>query len=285
MINYILLESQIDVLAKRFREARPFPHLVIDNFIDQSVAAEAYKVFPKIEDMDTLNDYRQRKAQDPAIDKFHPLFQDIIFEHLQSDRLLNWLGRVTGIKNLKADEQLYASGLAQGANGSFLNVHLDNSSHPVNPWFRRLNLILYLNPNWSEEKGGQLEFWRDDMKESTSILPVLNRMALFATDKRSWHGYRHVNTPDGDTRKSINIYYFTEESPDGTDYYHVTIFRARKDETVNKVIYPIDNLVRTVARKLRSEKDGHAVLYDTENDTGNEKKVMNREGFVPKSPH
>ena len=266
MINYTKLESQIDVLAKRFKEASPFPHLVIDNFLDPSVAAEAYRVFPKIEEMDTLNDHRQRKAQDPAINKFHPLFQEIIFEHLHSERLLNWLGRVTGIKNLKADDQLYAAGLAQGANGSFLNVHLDNSSHPVNPWFRRVNIIVYLNANWSEGKGGQLEFWGNDMKESTSILPVLNRMALFATDKRSWHGYRHVNTPDGDTRKSINIYYFTEESPTGADYYHVTTFRARKDEPVNKVLYPIDNLIRTVARKLRNEKDGHAVLYDTENE-------------------
>ncbi|MGH9877015.1 MAG: hypothetical protein ACRD5H_05205 [Nitrososphaerales archaeon] len=89
-------------------------------------------------------------------------------------------------------------------------------------------------------------------------------MTLFATDKRSWHGYRPVNTPDGDTRKSINIYYFTEESPDGADYYHVTTFRARKNETINKVIYPIDKLVRTVARKLRGDKDGHAILFDSD---------------------
>ncbi len=264
MINYNLLENQSNLFGKQFREARPFPHLVIDNFLDTSVAAKAHEFFPRIEDMDTLNDYRQRKAQDPAIDKFHPVFREIIFEHLHSERLLNWLTRVTGIKNLKADAQLYASGLAQGADGSFLNVHLDNSSHPVNPWFRRLNLIVYLNANWNEEKGGQLEFWGKDMKTSTAILPILNRMMLFATDKRSWHGYRPVNTPDGDTRKSINIYYFTEESPDGTDYYHVTTFRARKDETINKVIYPIDNMVRTVARKLRREKDGHAILFDSE---------------------
>ncbi|MCI0663420.1 MAG: 2OG-Fe(II) oxygenase [Acidobacteria bacterium] len=264
MINYTLLESQSDIFAKRFKEARPFPHLVVDNFLDASVAAEAHKSFPRIEDMDTLNDHRQRKAQDPAIDKFHPLFSEIIFEHLHSHRLLTWLERVTGINNLKADARLYASGLAQGANGSFLNVHLDNSSHPAKPWFRRVNLIIYLNAHWNEEKGGQLEFWAEDMKSSTSILPVLNRMALFATDKRSWHGYRPVNTPDGDTRKSINIYYFTEESPDGTDYYHVTTFRARNNETANKVIYPIDNLVRTVARKLRAEKDSHAVLFDSD---------------------
>jgi Rps23 Pro-64 3,4-dihydroxylase Tpa1-like proline 4-hydroxylase len=237
---------------------------VIDNFLDLSVAAKAHDVFPRLQDMDTLNDHRQRKAQDPAMEKFHPIFREIVFEHLHSERLLQWLTQVTGINNLMADPQLYASGLAQGADGSFLNVHLDNSSHPDRPWFRRLNLIVYLNARWSEERGGQLEFWDKDMKMSTEILPVLNRMALFATDKRSWHGYRRVNTPDGDTRKSINIYYFTEESPDGTDYYHVTTFRARKNEKINKVIYPIDNLVRTMARKLRNDKDGHAVLFSPE---------------------
>lgn len=269
MIDYALLESQCELLREQFRNARPFPHLVIDNFLDASVADRAHKFFPKIEDMDTLNDYRQRKAQDPAIDKFNPLFREIIFEHLHSARLLKWLESVTGINNLKADPQLYAAGLAQGANGSFLNVHLDNSSHPVSPWFRRLNIIVYLNARWSEEKGGQLEFWDEEMKTPTAILPSFNRMALFATDKRSWHGYRYVNTPDGDTRKSINIYYFTEESPDGTDYYHVTTFRARKGETINKVVYPLDNLVRTMARKLRNEKDGHAVLFDPEEEEKN----------------
>jgi Rps23 Pro-64 3,4-dihydroxylase Tpa1-like proline 4-hydroxylase len=263
MINYTLLDSQSDLYGKQFREAKPFPHLVIDNFLDASVAASAHKFFPKMEEMDTLDDYRQRKAQDPAIDKFHPIFQEIVFEHLHSHRLLKWLARVTGINNLKADPQLYASGLAQGADGSFLSVHLDNSSHPVNPWFRRLNLIVYLNAHWNEEKGGQLEFWGQDMKAATAVLPILNRMALFATDRQSWHGYRAVNTPDGDTRKSINIFYFTEDSPDGTDYYHVTKFRARKNEAVKKVIFPIDNLVRAVARRLRTEKDGHAILFDS----------------------
>src|SRR5215467_14127723 len=104
MINYTLLDSQIELFSKQFSEAKPFPHLVIDNFLDASVAARAHELFPKMEEMDMQNDYRQRK----------------------------WVARVTGIKNLKADPQLYASGLAQGADGSFMNIHLDKSSHPVN---------------------------------------------------------------------------------------------------------------------------------------------------------
>jgi Rps23 Pro-64 3,4-dihydroxylase Tpa1-like proline 4-hydroxylase len=262
MMNYSLLESNITKYHKSFNEAQPQKHLVIDNFLEPENAALAYKYFPKMEEMDVLKDFRQNKAQDPDISKFHPVFSQIIFEQLHSQRFLKIISEITGISHLHADQKLYASGLAQGANGSYLNIHLDNSSHPVQPWYRRLNLLIYLNPNWTEDKGGQLELWSDDMSESVAILPIFNRMLIFATDKHSWHGHRYVNTPDGDSRKSINIYYFTEESPDGSDYHHVTSFRARKNEKLNKLLYPVDNLVRTMARQLRPNKDSHAVLLE-----------------------
>lgn len=262
MINYNLLEGQIDDYAKSFSETKPVRHLVIDSFLDVEIAKAAVQAFPKMEEMDTLKDFRQVKAQDPAIDKFNSVFSEIIFQHLHSQRFLELISRITGIPSFIADNQLYAAGLAQGANSSFLNVHIDNSSHPINNWYRRLNLLIYLNKDWTEEKGGHLELWSPDMAESVAILPIFNRMVIFETTKQSWHGYRRVNTPDGDTRKSINIYYFTEQSPIGADYYHVTSFRARNSEVFNKVLYPVDNLVRTVVRRLRSKKDGHAVLYD-----------------------
>ncbi|MBR8832742.1 MAG: 2OG-Fe(II) oxygenase [Stigonema ocellatum SAG 48.90 = DSM 106950] len=262
MLNYVLLESKVDEYAKQFAQAKPHKYLIIDNFLEPSIAEKAYEFFPKMEEMDTLKNFREYKAQDPDISKFDPIFSEIIFENLQSERLRKILAQITGISNLQADAKLYASGLAQGANGSFLNVHIDNSSHPTEPWYRRLNLLVYLNPHWTEEKGGHLELWSPDMSESVAILPIFNRMLIFATDKQSWHGHRLVNTPDGDTRKSINIYYFTEESPDGTDYYHVTSFRGRKNEVINKVLYPVDNLVRTIGRKMRAKKDEHAVLYE-----------------------
>ena len=266
MLNYELLETQIDELAKSFAEAKPIRHLIVDNFLLPEVATEAFSVFPTMSEMDVLKDFRQDKAQDPDIGKFNPIFKEIIFEHLHSQRLLNILVKITGMPNLTADSQLYAAGLAQGANGGFLNVHIDNSSHPVTNWYRRLNLLLYLNKNWTEEKGGHLELWDPELSKSVAILPVFNRMLIFATDKQSWHGHRRIDTPDGDTRKSINLYYFTESSPDGTDYYHVTSFKARKNEVLNKVIYSVDNVVRTVARKLRPKKDEHAVLYQDKED-------------------
>lgn len=264
MINYEQLEANLENCRQQFQTAKPFRYLVVDNFLVPDVAERAYRTFPKMEEMDTLKDIRQYKAQDPDISKFDPIFNDIIFEHLHSQRLRDILARITEIPELLPDAKLYASGLAQGTNGSYLNVHIDNSSHPAEHWYRRLNLLVYLNPNWTEAKGGHLELWDKKMGTSAAILPVFNRMTIFATDKQSWHGHRHVNTPDGDTRKSINIYYFSEQSPDGTDYYHVTSFRARKSEVLNKALYPVDNAVRTIARVLRPNKDKHAVLFEEE---------------------
>jgi Rps23 Pro-64 3,4-dihydroxylase Tpa1-like proline 4-hydroxylase len=264
-INYDLLDTHLEAYQRSFAEAEPCQHLIIDGFLKPEIAQMAFRSFPKMEEMDMLKDFRQFKAQDPNLAKFHPVFQDIIFGHLHSSRFIEILSKITAIPNLMADSKLYAAGLAQGSNGSFLNVHIDNSSHPVHKWYRRLNLLIYLNQDWTKEKGGHLELWNPDMSESVSILPIFNRMVIFATDKQSWHGYRQVCTPEGDTRKSINIYYFTERSPDSTDYYHITSFRARKNEFLHKVLYPADNLVRNVVRYLRPKKDKHAVLFDREN--------------------
>ena len=260
VIDFYRLEAQAAEHARSFRAARPIPHLVIDGFLREDVAQQAFAAFPPLPDMDARHDFRQDKAQDPEIGKFDPVFGAIIFEHLHSPRLLTWLEAVTGASGLRPDPQLYASGLAQGGHGSFLNIHIDNSSHPVQPWYRRLNLLVYLNLHWNEDKGGHLELWSEDMRDSVAILPRHNRMVIFATHRRSWHGYRRVNTPDGDTRKSINIYYFSEHSPEDAEYYHVTSFRGRPGEFRNRLVYPLDNWLRTLARRLGLHRDRHAVL-------------------------
>ncbi|MGB0563498.1 MAG: 2OG-Fe(II) oxygenase [Spirulinaceae cyanobacterium] len=262
MLNYPALEANLDTYRQQFQNAKPFRHLVMENFLESEVAETAFQRFPTMAEMDCLKDMRQSKAQDPDLGKFDELYQHLVFEHLQSPRLLHFLEQVTGMGPLLPDPKLYASGLAQGENGSFLNIHIDNSSHPVEPWYRRLNLLVYLNRNWTEAKGGHIELWSKGMSESTAILPSFNRAVIFATDRTSWHGHRLVNTPDGDTRKSINIYYFSEQSPTGKPYYHVTSFRGRKGELVNKLVYPVDNFLRSTLRKLRPKKDDHAVLFE-----------------------
>ena len=42
----------------------------------------------------------------------------------------------------------------------FLNIHADFNKHPTLDLDRRLNVLIYLNKNWKESYGGNLELWK-----------------------------------------------------------------------------------------------------------------------------
>ena len=55
-------------------------------------------------------------------------------------------------------------GLHQTMRGGHLNIHADFSTHHAHEnWARRVNILLYLNEEWREEWGGELELWDQDM--------------------------------------------------------------------------------------------------------------------------
>jgi hypothetical protein len=87
-----------------------------------------------------------------------------------------------------------------------------------------VNLILYLNPGWREEWGGALELWDKSMRNCVvKYPPVLNHAVIFTTDDRSLHGFPDpLACPDGQSRKSLALYYYTAEDseavPKSTDY-------------------------------------------------------------------
>jgi Rps23 Pro-64 3,4-dihydroxylase Tpa1-like proline 4-hydroxylase len=100
--------------------------------------------------------------------------------------------------------------------GGKLSVHADYNKHPRHDLYRRINLLLYLNKNWSESWGGDLQIWNSDMtKMAKSILPIFNRAIIFNTTPTAYHGHPHpLNTPEGISRYSIAMYYFTKDRPD-----------------------------------------------------------------------
>ena len=79
-----------------------------------------------------------------------------------------------------------------------------------------------------DEYGGQLELWDTDMKGCVrSVVPEANRCVIFNTTSFSNHGNPHpVNHPEGRTRKSIALYYYTATWSDAKRS-HTTQFRAR----------------------------------------------------------
>lgn len=119
--------------------------------------------------------------------------------------------------------------------GGFLKVHADFNYHPTTSCHRRLNLLLYLNRDWSDSWDGNLEMWAQDVSRCVkSVTPILNRCVIFATTDYAYHGHpRPLRCPAGHTRKSLALYYYTVTRPtDEVTRPHSTLYKRTPQESM-----------------------------------------------------
>ncbi len=218
-----------------YSEAKPFPHLVFDDFFAPELLDIVLEEFPNSGDIawQRFNDAREIKLASPLEASFGPATR-LLFYHLNSMTFLDWLTQVTGIENLIPDPGLEGGGLHQILPGGKLGVHADFNKHRRYGLDRRLNLLVYLNKEWREEYGGDLQLWNSDMTECAArVSPIFNRVMLFGTTDFTYHGHPDpLLCPKGMTRKSLALYYFSNGRPsEEITGEHSTLFRARhKDE-------------------------------------------------------
>jgi Rps23 Pro-64 3,4-dihydroxylase Tpa1-like proline 4-hydroxylase len=216
LFPYLKWTSQLPSLRREFRENQPYPHIHLTDFLDPEVAAEMATEFPGMA-TDAWTRYKHQNENKVGLAKrsmFPPRLGEVVDE-LNSPEFVHWLSQVTGIADLKADPSLEGGGLHQSAAGGFLNVHTDFSNHHYHKhWRRQVNLILYLNPKWQEEWGGAIELWdRDVQRCVVKIPPMFNEALIFRTDEISYHGFPDpLRCPEGESRKSLALYYYTEET-------------------------------------------------------------------------
>ena len=216
LLDIEALEESIPELATRYADAAPYPHVVLDGVVRPAVIEQAYAELAAIPD-DAWTNYlhlNERKFANTKQDTWGPTLQALA-EALTSERFVALLERLTEFDGLLADPALDGGGLHRSFAGGFLNVHADFTAHHVQRhWQRRVNLLLYLNPEWRPEWGGDLELWSTDMSRcETTVAPVGNRMLVFTTAEDSFHGHPEpLRTPPGTARQSLALYYFTEEA-------------------------------------------------------------------------
>jgi hypothetical protein len=134
---------------------------------------------------------------------------------LNGPYFLDFLGRLTGIAGLISDPYFASAGLFEVLDGGFLSIHGDFNINQRTGLDRRCNVLVYLNHGWTDEQGGQLEFWRAKPYQcERRIIPVFNRTVIFDTKPNAYHGHPNpVAPPVGVTRKAISAYYFTRGRP------------------------------------------------------------------------
>jgi Rps23 Pro-64 3,4-dihydroxylase Tpa1-like proline 4-hydroxylase len=235
--DYEKLLEFSEEMSDDYKNALPFQHIVIDNFLDENLVNELVKRFPAIKEKagQTTEAARTEDGKLSQPNKrwlsnqlgVDPLFRQLYWE-LNSAQFLLFLENLTGIKGLIPDPHLAGGGVHQTLRDGFLMVHADFNKHPFFQLDRRLNILLYLNPNWQEDWGGALELWTPDMSECKKrIFPTGGRCVIFTTTRDSFHGHPHpLNCPQENTRKSIALYYYTNGRPEGEDASpHKTIWK------------------------------------------------------------
>lgn len=216
-------------LAAEYRSNQPFPHIVIDDFIDRDLLRRVVDEFPDNSGRDCFSRNQERLKFQVRPDECEGAITRALFSELNSMAFLTFLSEMTGISGLIADPYFAGAGLHETKAGGHLGIHADFPRHDVMRVTRRLNLLVYLNDDWEAEYRGALELWDRGMTSCRkSILPLMGRAVVFNTDRDTFHGHPdRLNCPPERSRRSIATYYYTADSASAPAFERTTDFRPR----------------------------------------------------------
>lgn len=242
-----------DPAALHYAEAQPFPHVVLRNAWRDALVAECKSQIGEFDDWDGEKDFygSRKKHHCGDIARLPDAVKRVIRE-ASEPAFLRWLEALTGERCLVPDPYLEGGGIHQIHAGGFLKVHADFNWNRRLGLYRRLNVLIYLNPDWQPAWGGALELWKTDMSAcAASVLPEAGTMVVFTTDDKSFHGHPHeLQCPPGVHRDSIALYYYSSVKP-ATNHAvkrNSTDYRPIEGDTFKS---PGESLSRRLKRKVR----------------------------------
>src|SRR5579871_2224794 len=129
------VRDRAEQLARAFAGARPFRHVVIDDFLEPAAIEKLIAEFPSFESGQYANERGEagRKAVHPELAKIGPAYLD--FDRLMRDgSFLALMGRITSIPELLNDPGYIGGGTHENLDGQELDTHVDFNIHPSRRW-------------------------------------------------------------------------------------------------------------------------------------------------------
>ena len=253
----IALPDGLENLRNRYKAAKPFPHIIIDDLFPVDLIEDLAREIPPLTSdcWVRFNDenLKQMNLRSP-VHLGETGFRLTAFLH--SAGFLYFLSELTGIGELLPDPYLQGAGYHVLPQGGKFDVHVDRNTAYETGLTRRLALMTYLNKSWKHEYGGQLELWSSGASRCEVVVePIFNRTIIFKVDDQNFHGVpNRVTCPEGRSRNSFVVYYHTAGVKDITP--HPSIYATNRKKwtlrrTIKEMTPPI--LLRGL-RKLRKAK-------------------------------
>lgn len=216
VLDWATLDARADLWRDAYHRSEA-PHAIIDGLLDDAAVTRlgldedlrAVLGSPRLGRYDYVN---QSTESTVGVDEL-PRSVRAIVDALHAPRFVAWLGALTGVAGLLPDPALANGGVFVLRPGGFMNLHHDDTIHPYRrTWRRRINLVLYLNRGWRDEFAGHLELRsRDGARLLRRVTPAYNRCFISTID-RNTHGMPDpVRCPEDDARKSLSLWYYTDE--------------------------------------------------------------------------
>jgi Rps23 Pro-64 3,4-dihydroxylase Tpa1-like proline 4-hydroxylase len=242
-------------LITRYCNNLPYPHIVIDGFFADAVASKLAQAVIQLRDDAYKVSFRslaQKKLQLGRVSSTGPSIYPI-FDALMGLPFTSFIQTLCKMPGLDADRQFAGAGLQRYHRHGFSEVHLDANRHPYDlDRFHRVNLIVFLNPKWRQDWGGELVLWSRSATNRPSegavqIQPAFNRAVIFSASDSSWHSVNRVTCPMGWSRNSMVIYFYDRRpvADDGqcrSVIWHSTRSKARQ------AAFEISNRLITLAK-------------------------------------
>ena len=212
----------------KYLSTKPFPHCVVDGFLSLETVKAINSEWPS-----DMNEKRSETSIKRDTQILPPAAAEIM-QIMGSTRVIDRLQKMTGIKGLIFDREMRGGGLHEIENGGFLKIHVDFNESKRDltdevsvTWYRRLNVLIYLNEDLDEKYGGQLEIHGINGEHPLKFDPIAGRLVAFNTSEHSWHGHPEpLKCPPWKTRRSMAFYYYTKRQPVGYNAKHSTIYRG-----------------------------------------------------------
>jgi hypothetical protein len=211
----VLSGLPIDQLAERFRNAQPYPHLVLDDFLPEAEALALEQDCRQASTpLDSSNDFTQKTKTTLNDWRLMPERLQSACGFFNSGAFVDVLEAMTGLSGLIADPHLDGGGVHRTLRGGFLKLHTDFNWNPRLRLHRRLNALYFLNSGYQEDWGGELfladQPGRQQLDAMSAVAPRFNRLVLFNSNDTTFHGHPRPHTfPEGYPRTSLAFYYYT----------------------------------------------------------------------------
>jgi len=255
----IRLSSRIEDLQATYKNAKPFPHVVIDDLFSEELldsllsemAGMTKEQWSHIE-----QDSRERTARMRSAAELGAAGAQLL-SIVNSAAFLYLLSEITGVWQLLPDPYLQGAGYASMRRGDYFNVHSDRNVAYDTGLIRRLAVIVYLNKTWKPEYHGQLELWNSDATScDATVDPLFNKTVIFEVAYPNFHGVPvPLACPADCKRQSFILYFHTAGSLETPVKPHTSIFAPRLHGTNRLTLRSLARevtppLLRNAIRKL-----------------------------------